>query len=37
MKVKVSEETTRFAESVLLTSMCGAVMLLGIELVMTFV
>ena len=36
MKMKLSEQTTRFAEMVLINSMCGVVLLLGIELVMTF-
>lgn len=36
MKVKLSTETTQFAESILLTSMFGTIMLLGIEFVMTF-
>jgi hypothetical protein len=36
MKARILEETTRFAESVLITSMCGMVMVLGIEFVMTF-
>jgi hypothetical protein len=36
MKIKISKDKIRFAESVLLTSMCGTIMLLGIEFVMTF-
>lgn len=32
MKEKAFNEVTRFAEWVLITSMCGAVVLLGIEL-----
>ena len=36
MKVKLSKQSRQFAESVLITSMCGVLMILGIEFVMTF-
>lgn len=36
MKTKTFDEFARFAELVLISSMCGAVVLLGIEFAMTF-
>ncbi len=36
MKTKTFDEFARFAEWVLLSSMCGAVVLLGIEFAMSF-
>jgi hypothetical protein len=36
MRNRLSEQTARFGESVLLTGMCSLVMLLGVEFVMTF-
>ena len=36
MKFKISTEKAQLLESIVISSMCGAVMLLGIEFVMTF-
>lgn len=36
MKIKSLDEVARFAEWVLISSMCGAVVLLGIEFALSF-